>query len=143
MKKIKKYLIKEEALESFDVIGICTAQTDFRLAWQLNSKFEIKLQKAEKTLEIPNKKSGDLELFDYYYFQDPEDLISYYLIKNKQNARFVLTEKQSIDYALVLHENHLVDGHELVDNLRDTDGIIAAFYFNSSEFSNESYLIFD
>jgi hypothetical protein len=143
VKKIKKYLIKEEALESFDVIGICTAQTDFRLAWQLNSKFEIKLQKAEKTLEIPNKKSGDLELFDYYYFQDPEDLISYYLIKNKQNARFVLTEKQSIDYALVLHENHLVDGHELVDNLRDTDGIIAAFYFNSSEFSNESYLIFD
>ena len=57
MKKIKKYLIKEEALESFDVIGICTSQSDFRLAWQLNSKFDIKLQKSGRTLEIPNKKS--------------------------------------------------------------------------------------
>ncbi len=143
MKKIKKYLIKEEAVESFDVIGICTSQSDFRLAWQLNSKFGIKLQKAESNLEIPNKKSGDLEFFDYYYFQHPEDLISYYLIKNKQNARYVLTEKQSIDYALILHENYVVDGLELVDDLRNTEGIIAAFYFKSSEFSNESYLIFD
>ena len=143
MKKIKKYLIKDEALESFDIIGICTSQTDFRLAWQLNSKFDVKLQKAEKSLEIPNKKSGELELFDYYYFQHPEDLISYYLIKNKQNARYVLTEKQSVDYALILHENHVVDGHEIVDNLRASEGIIAAFYFKSSEFSNESYLIFD
>lgn len=143
MKKIKKYLIKEEAIESFDIIGICTAQTDFRLAWQLNSKFEIKLQKAENSLEIPNKKSGNLELFDYYYFQHPEDLISYYLIKNKQNARYLLTEKQSVDYALILHENYVIDGRELVAKLRDTEGIIAAFYFKSSEFSNESYLIFD
>lgn len=143
MKKIKKYLIKEEALESFDVIGICTSQSDFRLAWQLNSKFDIKLQKSGRTLEIPNKKSGDIELFDYYYFQHPEDLISYYLIKNKQNARYVLTEKQSIDYALVLQENHVIDGLELVDDLRNTEEIIAAFYFKSSEFSNESYLIFD
>ena len=143
MKKIKKYLIKDEALESFDIIGICTSQTDFRLAWQLNSKFDVKLQKAEKSLEIPNKKSGELELFDYYYFQHPEDLISYYLIKNKQNARYVLTEKQSIDYALILHENYVVDGLELVNDLRNTEGIIAAFYFKSNEFSNESYLIFD
>jgi len=143
VKKIKKYLIKEEAVESFDVIGICTSQSDFRLAWQLNSKFGIKLQKAESNLEIPNKKSGVLEFFDYYYFQHPEDLISYYLIKNKQNARYVLTEKQSIDYALILHENYVVDGLELVDDLRNTEGIIAAFYFKSSEFSNESYLIFD
>ena len=143
MKKIKKYLIKDEALESFDIIGICTSQTDFRLAWQLNSKFDVKLQKAEKSLEIPNKKSGELELFDYYYFQHPEDLISNYLIKNKQNARYVLTEKQSIDYALILHENYVVDGLELVNDLRNTEGIIAAFYFKSNEFSNESYLIFD
>ena len=65
------------------------------------------------------------------------------LIKNKQNARYVLTEKQSIDYALVLQENHVIDGLELVDDLRNTEEIIAAFYFKSSEFSNESYLIFD
>ena len=44
--KVKRYLLENEPVETFEIIGICSAQNDFRLAWHLNTRFTIFLEKS-------------------------------------------------------------------------------------------------
>ena len=143
IKKVKRYLLEEEAIEPFDFIGICTAHSDYRLAWHLNARFDVFFEKNPKNIEIPNKKSGDFDLFSYYSFHHPQDLSSYFLIRNKQNGRLLLSEKPSIDYFLTMQDNYIIEQSDMIENLRKMDSIIAVFGFNSKEFALSEYLIFE
>ena len=143
IKKVKKYFLEEEKAKPFDFIGICTAHNDFRLAWQLNARFDIFLEKNTKNIEIPNKKTGLLSSFNFYSFYHPQDLISYYLIRNKQEGCLLLAEKPSIDYFLIMQDNYVINEIEMIANLRKMDCIIAVFNFSSKEFQMSEYLIFE
>ena len=141
--KIKKYVLEKDDLASFDIIGICSAQSDFRLALQLNREFTIYLEKSSEQIEIPIKKTGLHNLFSFYSFRDPNNFISYFLIRNRQDSRILLAEKPSIDYFLIIQDNYSFDSQEVVDNLRKMDCVMAAFTFSSDEFNLSEYLIFE
>ena len=142
-KKINRYVLENEAFNAFEFIGICTAQNDFRLAWQLNTQFDIFLEKSDDFIEIPSKKTNELNQFNFYFYKDLQNLISYFLIRNKQDGRLLLSEKPSIDYFLVMQDNYIIEPIEMIENLRKMDSIIAVFSFSSNEFALSEYLIFE
>jgi hypothetical protein len=127
MKKTKRYELTFEDDTEIVVYGISSAYIDYRLAWELNSFFTIQLEKMEEKMEVEDRKTKLLNSFFVYFFSDEENWIEYYLIRNKQENRYLVTGKQFVDYFLVIKENNIYSSEELLTLLRKINGIVAVF----------------
>ncbi len=143
MIKPKKHILTFDQTYDFEMIGICSHHNDYRLAWGLNEKINIQLIKVDEDYVVASKKGVQLSNHSMYEFKDPENLIEYYLIKNKNQGKFLIPEKPSIDYFLFLFENHEWDVEDLVSELREIPSILGVFIFNPEEFSSTENLVFN
>ena len=143
MIKPKKHILTFDQTYDFEMIGICSHHNDYRLAWGLNEKINIQLIKVDEDYVVASKKGVQLSNHSMYEFKDPENLIEYYLIKNKNQGKFLIPEKPSIDYFLFLFENHEWDAEDLVSELREIPSILGVFIFNPEEFSSTENLVFN
>ena len=143
MTKPKKHILTFDQAYDFEMIGICSHHNDYRLAWGLNEKIDIQLIKVEEDYVVSSKKGVQLSSHSMYEFKDPENLIEYYLIKNKNHRKFLIPEKPSVDYFLFLFENHLWDVEDLVSELREIPSILGVFIFNPEEFDSTENLVFN
>jgi len=143
MTKPKKHILTFDQAYDFEMIGICSHHNDYRLAWGLNEKIDTQLIKVEEDYVVSSKKGVKLSSHSMYEFKDPENLIEYYLIKNKNQGKFLIPEKPSVDYFLFLFENHLWDVEDLVSELREIPSILGVFIFNPEEFDSTENLVFN
>jgi hypothetical protein len=143
VKKNGRYILTLDESEHFDVIGLCSGLNDYRIAWLLNQKFFWKLEHCTTPLEIPTKKGGNSEVFDYYSFSDEEMGADLYVLKNKQNGRFLSSEYPQLDYLIVFKENQMAAIDAFVSDLRSMSQIIAAYKYKDSDFSVSAYLQFE
>jgi hypothetical protein len=143
MIKPKKHILTFDQTYDFEMIGICSHHNDYRLAWGLNEKINIQLIKVDEDYVVASKKGVQLSNHSMYEFKDPENLIEYYLIKNKNQGKFLIPEKPSIDYFLFLFENHEWDVEDLVSELREIPSILGVFIFNPEEFTSTENLVFN
>ena len=143
MKKGTKLLLLDDDQESFEIIGICSGLSDYRLAWNLNKSFAWQLAHSDQTLKIPQKKSNEPIEYSYYQHLGYEDLTDLYLIKNKQLSKPLLEDLPQLDYVLVIKNNLVLDIDELLSLLRQHQQIIAAYRYESSAFSISEYLQFE
>ncbi len=56
MAKRKKYTLELEPELDFNMIGICSHHSDYRLAWGINQHLGLHLIKCEENFELMNKK---------------------------------------------------------------------------------------
>src|SRR5690606_25114099 len=98
-----KYKLDVDYDYSFDLIGICCHQKDYRLCWSINGALKIHLEKSTENLSVQNK-AKQLQ-FPYYTYRDIDNRIDYQLIKNKVDKDVLLQEKHEIDYFLLIHNN--------------------------------------
>jgi hypothetical protein len=143
MTKPKKHILAFDQAYDFEMIGICSHHNDYRLAWGLNEKINIQLIKVEEDYVVASKKGVKLSSHSMYEFKDTENLIEYYLIKNKNQGKFLIPEKPSVDYFLFLFENHEWDVEDLVAELREIPSILGVFIFNPEEFDSTENLVFN
>lgn len=140
MAKVKKYELVLEDDTSIEVYGISSPFADYRLAWELNQRFEINLVKQNDVFEIRHPKTKQSQVFRYFSFFDEEGLTRFYLIKNKQDSGTFHAEKPMIDYFLVLRENFTEEKEKLMQTLRKINGLVAVFDFTAEEFELIDYL---
>ena len=140
MTKTKKHQLIFEYDTDIEVFGISSAYIDYRLAWELNSKLSIQLEKQNEKLVIEDKKTKQAYSFFLYYFFDEENLTKYYLIRNKQDNRLLVNEKQFIDYFLCIQDNNSFTEEKLLSEMRNMNGIVAVFPLESDEFEFIEYL---
>jgi hypothetical protein len=140
MTKTKKHQLIFEYDTDIEVFGISSAYIDYRLAWELNSKLSIKLEKQNEKLVIEDKKTKQAYSFFLYYFFDEENLTKYYLIRNKQDNRLLVNEKQFVDYFLCIQDNNSFTEEKLLSEMRNMNGIVAVFPLESDEFEFIEYL---
>jgi hypothetical protein len=143
MSKPKKHTLTFDQAYDFDMIGICSHHNDYRLAWGLNEQLSIQLIKLEEEYVVSNKKGIHVSTHSMYEFKDEENLIEYYLIKNKNQGKFLIPEKPSVDYFLFLHENHIWDLDEIVEELRKVQSVLGVFVFDPEEFDSTENLVFN
>lgn len=143
MIKPKKHILTFDQTYDFEMIGICSHHNDYRLAWGLNEKINIQLIKVDEDYVVASKKGIKLSSHSMYEFKDPENLIEYYLIKNKNQGKFLIPEKPSVDYFLFLFENHEWDVEDLVSELREIPSILGVFIFDPEEFDSTENLVFN
>ena len=136
----KHKLILEDDF-SFDLIGICSSNADYRLSWGINKGLSIALQKDED-LNIHVKKEGD-HLYSFYSFYDEVEHIEYYLVKNlSNNYRRLIPEKDQVDYFLLVKNNFTLEINDILTSLKKIDSILTAFIFDPNELKSKSNLVF-
>ena len=62
------------------------------------------------------------------------DRIQIFLIKNKQGNQIITAEHAMMDYFLVIKNNFTLDLNKLLTQLRNTNGIVAAFKLEQGNF---------
>ena len=136
----KHKLILEDDFE-FDLIGICSSQTDYRLCWAINKSLKISLEKVDD-YEVRLKKEGDNK-YSFYEYYDEENHLDYYLIKNmSNNFKRLIPEKDQIDFFLIIKNNYSRDVENMVMNLKTIDSVLTAFSFKPAELKSKSNLVF-
>ncbi len=143
MTKPKKHLLAFEQAYDFDMIGLCSHHNDYRVAWSINEKLNIGLTKATEDYVITSKKGTPVSQHSYYEFRDSENLIEFYLIKNKALGKYLIPEKPAIDYFLFLYENHLWEPEDLLTELKEISSILGGFVFDPEEIDSTEHLVFN
>ena len=75
-----------------------------------------------------------MKSFQQFSFVDEENLTQIFLIKNKQGNQIVTAEHAMMDYFLIIKNNFTLDLNKLLTQLRNTNGIVAAFKLEQGNF---------
>jgi len=126
----------------YELIGICSHHSDYRLAWGLNQELKLQLAKSDELFAITNKKGQVVSEHSYYCWSDEENLIEYYLIKNKNEGKFLIPEKSQIDYFLFLRENHVLELEDVLEDVKKINSVMAAYQFDPDDLPSAEQIIF-
>jgi hypothetical protein len=99
-------------------------------------------QKKEGNFEISNSKSNISE-HPYYEFNDSENFLCYFFIKNKHEGKFLIPEQRQIDYFFFLINNNLHNISTVIQKIKTLPTILAAYEFDPTEFQSTENLIFE
>lgn len=136
----KRKLMLEEEYD-FELIGICSSHSDYRLCWGINSGLRIELNKGDD-FSVLEKKTGE-HLHSFYEYFDEENHIEYYLIKNlSSNYQMLVPEKDQVDYFLIIKNNYILEINDILIRLKEIDSILTAFIFDPNELKSKGNLVF-
>lgn len=143
MARKKKHTLTFEQAYDFDMIGVCSHHSDYRLAWGINNAVNLKLTKCDEEYVVTNKKGEKISSHSMYEFLDEENRLEYYLIRNKENGKFLIPEKPSIDYFLFLNNNVAIELEEIVFELKKVSSILGVYPFDPEEIESTGNLVFN
>lgn len=143
MKKQRKHTLQIDYNNDYEMIGICSHHNDYRLVWGINKELNLTLEKADLNFVVVNKKGQYLSEHSLYEYKDAETLTEYYLIKNKNEGKFLIPEKEEIDYFLFLCENFIDNKLEIIQKLKSVASVLAVFNFEPAEFHSTENLVFN
>jgi hypothetical protein len=136
----KHKLFAEDDYE-FELIGICSNNSDYRLCWNINQCLEITLSKGNDYVCI-SKKDGE-SIHSFYQFIEPDQQTEYFLIKNLSSTyKHLIPEKDQVDYFLLIKNNFERDLDDIVTLLRENESILTAIIFDPEELKSKGNLLF-
>lgn len=143
MSKSKKHILAFEEEVDYDMIGLCSHHSDYRLVWGINDALKFKLIKSDEVYTVTNKKGEPVSSHSMYTFYDEENRIDFYLIRNKVEGKYLIPEKSAIDYFLFLCNNTSLNIEDIVKQLKEVPSVLAAYSFHPDEISSTQNLAFN
>ncbi|HLW30492.1 MAG TPA: IPExxxVDY family protein [Brumimicrobium sp.] len=137
-----KYTLSLEDDFNYDLIGLCSHQGDYRVCWSINERIGLRLQKSNEPFMVSGKKGVITSSHSLYEWIDEEENVSYYLIQNKNEGKFLVPEKAQIDFFLVVKEAGVIDVDVLLAELKEISCILTAFIFDPYELKSANKFIF-
>ena len=119
--KIKRIILNDLSDTGFVLLGIVSAEPDYRLSLKLNKKLGISLKSIDP-VEFTDE-TGDK--FWFSRFSDPESM---QLVSNRFKKNFLLTKLKNIDFLILIPG--LTDEknrEKMISDLRETDSITGVF----------------
>ena len=143
MSRKKKHTLTFDQDFEFDMIGVCSHHSDYRLVWGINDGVGLQLTTCDESYMVTNKKGEVVSAHSMYEFVDEENRLEYYLIKNKHNGKYLIPEKPSIDYFLFMNNNFAVDLDEISMKLKGVKSILGVYPFDPEEIDSAANLVFN
>lgn len=137
-----KHTLKLEDDYNFDLIGLCSHQSDYRVCWSINDHLDLHLSKSLEPFMVSGKKGEILSSHSLYEWYHEDEAVEYFLIKNAHQNNFLIPEKSQIDYFLVIREAGVVEIDVFLTKIREISGILTAFIFDPAELKSSAKLIF-
>jgi len=143
MAKKKKHILTIDQSFDFDMLGICSHHSDYRLAWGINEKTGLRLTKCDEDYVVTDRKGELVSNHSMYEFEDEQNRLSYYLIKNKNQGNCLIPEKSSIDFFLFINDNIAVEVDEIIEHLKSVQSILGVYIFDPEEIRSAENLVFN
>lgn len=137
-----KYTLDIENDFNFDLFGICSHEGDYRLCWSINAQMGLRLEKSIEPYMVSGKKGNIISSHSFYEWKDEEERVSYYLIKNKNEGKYLIPEKAQIDYFLVIIESGVKDADKFLNELKSLNCVLTAFSFDPYELKSANRILF-
>lgn len=142
MAKQKKYTLDFEQTYDFDMIGICSHHSDYRLAWGINQNLSIQLCKCDEDYIVTNKKGGVVSSHSMYEYRDEENRSDFFLVKNKHLGKFLVHETPTIDFFLFLCANDRLDVDTIAKQLKAVPSVLGVYTFDPHDIGSAEHLVF-
>lgn len=140
--KITRVQLESETRNDYSLLGIVSAEPDYRLSLSINKALRISL-KNDKPLEVTGLKKGE-QHFSKFTDHSVGHEISYNLISNKSGNEFLLSRLKKIDYIFQVYspENDF-ELPAICASLRAIESITAVFVLDPTEIKDKNlqYLI--
>lgn len=143
LRKTKKHVLTFKQEYDFLMIGLSSHHNDYRLAWAMNETLSISLTKCPEDFVVVNKKGQGVSNHSLYEFRDQENLLEYFLVKNKSLGSYLIPEKPMMDYFLFLFDNQALDPSDLLLKLRTIPIILGGYLFDPEEFESTEIIVFN
>ena len=125
---------------NYILIGIASHQNDYRLTWALNDKLNYNFIKTKDLVVYDSKLKVERSFVTYYLSDKPE--LNCYLIANKSEQGFLLSNMKNIDFILKISYDESVEFiKDLLIKLREIDVVMIAFILES--LLDKQFKIFD
>jgi hypothetical protein len=139
--KITRVQLKINQNNESVLVGIVSAEPDYKLSLAINKRLNISLKNSGPVIVSDEKGTG---IAFSRFFHDASEKGSYELISNRVEKHFLLRKLKNIDYIFQIH--HTVDDREadnIMSLLRDADSVTAVFKIDlkSLKDKNLHYLI--
>jgi hypothetical protein len=127
----------------FELYGIITSIKEYKLAWELNKRLEIRLIK-QPDIQLDFLKEGPVFISNYSYESGHSQ---YRLIRNKSinqsvnKIAFILTELQQFDF-LLTRKGIFKDNNEIISILKEIPLVDFANRFQVNDIKSKENLIF-
>jgi len=124
--KITRLHLNDNQNDGFFLLGLVSAEPDYKLSLAINKKFRIKLKNSDPVsiLEAENNKL----LFSRFSDSALGQEIFYTLVSNRSGKNFLLKKLKNIDYLFIMHDTENENKHEeFASSLREIESISAIF----------------
>ena len=141
-KKVKRVKLDLEQNTNHILLGLVSAEPDYRLSLSINKKFRISLKNI-----IPVKIAGDDKselIFSRFSNNDDQTNLVFQLISNRCGKSFLLNKLKNIDYLLQIQDSEQdVDLELITSHLREIDSVTGVFNIDTDTIKdkNSHYLM--
>jgi hypothetical protein len=126
LQKIIRVKLNTNQIDGSVLLGIVSAEPDYKLSITLNRIFRISLKNISP-IKIPFDNENDLAFSRFSYTNCSPD-ITYNLISNRSGNHFLLKKLKNVDYILLLQDfDNETNIEWITSNLREMDSITAVF----------------
>jgi hypothetical protein len=126
IQKITKVKLNIEQNNDYILLGLVSAEPDYKLSLTLNKKFRISLKNISP-LKLPGDDRSELVFSRFSNNDDPTDLM-FSLISNRTGKNFLLNKLKNIDYLLQIQISEKeVNLNNITSSLREIDTVTAVF----------------
>lgn len=140
MKKIQKITrvqLKINQKDDFILLGIVSAEPDYRLSLSLNKKFRISL-KHISPVRI-NDNTGNEQVFSRFSHTNESLDVVFNLISNRSGKNFLLKKLKNVDYIFQVqdpeNENNI---NQINASLREVESVNAVFNIDINTFKDKN-----
>ncbi len=120
----------------FALIALSCSESQLKLAWNINKKFNINLKKSEI---IVQSKDSTLTSFSVFSDNETSDVQYYSLISNKSSGIMLVKELPNIDFILEISGDiKLMNINSLIKELKLISGINAAIEVNAEKIKRKN-----
>jgi len=137
---MSKFSLEIEEDFDFFMLGICSHVKDYRLCWELNKEFEIRLHK-DPDLEVMS--NGELKTYSFNAYENHLGPNDYYIIGNKSELGYLIPEEKRCDYFLIIKGP--IDEEEemaIIKKLNASKNILTCYPIIAEELKSKNNLIF-
>jgi hypothetical protein len=128
---MKKIILTNYIDFDFSLIGICSQDDDFKIAFNLNKTLELDFERI-KDIELLVGKQKNQVNFSCFLYEEPETELNYYLITNRGANGVLVPEHKQIDYLLrIVGEPELYDAEVILEKIREMPQVITAILMDA------------
>lgn len=142
VQKVTRVQLKINRNEDFILLGLVSAEPDYKLSLALNKKFHISLKNIS-ALKIADATGSELAFSRFSDSSKSQD-IQFGLISNRAGKSFLLKKLKNVDYIFQIHDTENESNiNKITASLRELDSVTAVFNIDLNTFKDKNlhYLI--